>query len=87
MHNHSNLYLSVGSAIGSAFSYLVWFATNYHIMGLLGFVCICISIIAGYLTIKEKQMSINDMKQGGIEEVKAMHMIRKILRRKSGGRQ
>ena len=59
--NHNNLYLSIASFLGSICSYLVAFVTDYHIMGVVGFVSLLVSIRAGYLTIKEKRMSIQNM--------------------------
>ena len=61
--NHNNLYLSVGSCVGSIASFFVAFVTDYHIMGLLGLICVVVSIWAGILTIKEKRMSIRQMKK------------------------
>jgi len=61
--NHNNLYLSIGSCIGSIMSFFVSFVTDYHIMGLLGMVCVTVSIWAGILTIKEKRMSMRKMEK------------------------
>ena len=56
--NHSNLYLSIGSCVSSILSFFMAFVTDYHIMGLLGLVCVIVSVWAGILTIKEKRLNI-----------------------------
>ena len=65
--NLNNLYLSIGSFFGAVGSYFLWFVTNYNVMGVLGFIAIVVSIVAGVLTIVEKRMSIRFMrnKNGG----------------------
>ena len=59
--NHNNLYLSIGSAIGSLLSGLVATATAYHVMWILSAIAAVVSICAGILTVKEKRMSIRYM--------------------------
>ena len=85
MHGN-NVWEGIGYAVSGAISWLVMIGTNYHVMGILGFICILMSIRAWYLTIKEKNMSIKEMTESGVEEVKALHMLRRILKRKSGGK-
>ena len=87
MHSHSNLYLSIGSFIGSLFSYLVAFVTDYHIMGIIGFIGLMVSIYAGILTIKEKRMSIKYMETDKLpgEVIKAENWLKRVLKHKSGG--
>ena len=64
MHtSNDNLILSIGSLIGSGLSFAVAFVTNYHIMGLVGFVGMLVSIYASVQTIREKRMSIRHMKK------------------------
>jgi hypothetical protein len=87
MNNHSNLFLSIGSLLGSAFSYLVAFATDYHIMAVLGFIGVAVSIWAGVLTVIEKRISIRYMREEDrSDSLKAKNLLQRMLRRKSGGR-
>lgn len=62
-HDHSNLYLSIGSCLGSICSFLLAWFTTYNIAWLIGAVAGVVSICAGILTIKEKRMSIKRMKE------------------------
>jgi len=59
--NHNNLILSICSFIGSAASYFLAFIMDSRVMGVIGFVALLVSLYAGYLTIKEKNMSIRHM--------------------------
>jgi hypothetical protein len=63
MEDHKNLFLSIGSAIGSLFSGLIASVTAYNIMWGLSLVAAVVSIVAGYYTIKEKRMNIKRMKR------------------------
>ena len=58
MTNHDNLYLSIGSFFGSVCSFFLAYVTTYHIAWLIGAIAGLVSIWAGRLTIKERQLNI-----------------------------
>ena len=60
--NHNNLFLSCLSALGSILSGVVAVATQYHIMWFVSGLAALVSLYAGFLTIKEKRLSIKLMK-------------------------
>jgi len=68
-NNNDNLLLSIMSAIGSVASFFIAFVTDYRVMGVLGFVMLCLSGYASYLTIKERRISIKEKKMS-IEQMK-----------------
>ena len=59
--NHNNLYLSIGSALSSALCAFLGVVTQYNIAWAVSLVAGVVAIRAGYLTIKEKKMSIKLM--------------------------
>ena len=63
MEQHGNLYLTIGSALGSAISFAIGHVTGNTIGWVFGVAAACVSIVAGLYTIKEKRMSIRQMKK------------------------
>ncbi len=56
--NHSNLYLSIGSFLGSIAGFVVGAMTKQNIGWIIGCTAGLVSIYAGLLTIKERRINI-----------------------------
>jgi len=42
----------------------MWFITNQHVLAIMGFIALCLSIYGGILTIIERRMNIRNKKRG-----------------------
>jgi uncharacterized membrane protein YcjF (UPF0283 family) len=61
-NGHGHFYVSIGSFLGSVASFMYAHFTTANIAWLIGCVAGAVSIYAGVLTIREKQMRIRQLK-------------------------
>lgn len=62
---HNNLWLSIGSFLGSVCSFMYAYVTAGNIAWLIGCLAGIVSIWAGVLSIREKRLKIKELKSKG----------------------